>query len=137
MESISLGRYEIVIPGRPIVLKRPRFSKNGCVYNSQKNEMLISFLDIKNQWGRNPLLINPIHVDIVFIFKISPFYSALKQRTLKNSFHGKRPDIDNLIKYALEVMMNVCYNDDSIVASIAAKKVYGKEDKTIINIREL
>lgn len=128
---------EIVIPGKPIPLKRPRFSKTGSVYNSQSHEMLIIFLDIKKQWGSRPLLMQPIHIDIIFVFKIPESYSALKQRAMKNSFHCIRPDIDNLVKTYLDIMTGACYNDDKIIASISAKKIYGREDRTVIGIKEL
>ena len=128
---------EIILEGVPKALKRPRFTKTGRVYNEQSSEMLINFLDIKRQWGSNPLLIDPIHIDIEFTFPIPSSYSALKQRNMKNSFHKIKPDIDNLVKKCLDEMTGVCYNDDCIIASIAARKLYGNVAKTTINIKKI
>jgi Holliday junction resolvase RusA-like endonuclease len=128
---------EIILEGIPRPLKRPRFTKTGRVYNEQSSEMLINFLDIKKQWGTNPLLVDPIHIDIEFIFPIPSSYSVLKQRNMKKSFHKIKPDIDNLVKKCLDEMTGACYTDDNIIASIAARKIYGSEGKTIINIKKL
>lgn len=128
---------QITIYGRPIALKRPRFSKDGHVYNSQSHEMLLKFLEVKKQWGSQPLLTEAIHIDIEFLFKVASSYTETKRRALLNSFHVFVPDTDNLIKAALDFMMGVCYNDDKIVASLSARKIWGKEDKTTINIKKL
>lgn len=89
---------ELILLGVPRPLARPRFSRQGHVYNSQSREMLIDYLDLKKQWGNRPLLIEPIHIDIQFIFPIPSSYNATKRKLMNNSFHAIRPDVDNLIK---------------------------------------
>ena len=138
MESMSLGRYEIVIPGKPVALKRTRITNNRC-YDSQKSEKLSIYLIVKEQWDKLklPLYMDPVHIDVVFIFPIPSSYSAAKKRMLKTSPRGITSDVDNLLKALLDSIQGLCFSNDNLVASVQAKKIYGNTAKTIFSLRLL
>ena len=127
---------EYQILGQPIPLKRPRFS-GSKVYNSQKSEMLLHYLSIKNQHGKQSLFSDPIHLDVTFIFQVPLSYTKKKQETLLNKPHQGRPDLDNLLKYVMDICTGALYTDDRIVTSISAEKIYGLHPKTIFTVTKL
>jgi Holliday junction resolvase RusA-like endonuclease len=51
--------------------------------------------------------------------------------------HSFTPDIDNLLKKTLDELSKACYNDDAIVASVSAKKIYGEVAKTIFFFEDI
>ena len=114
--------------GDPLPLARARFGQ-GHVYDSQKNHKLVIGITLQSQYD-DPPLTGPLHVEITFFMHIP--------RTQKKIFpgfnHSKKPDIDNLLKLYLDVCKNIFYLDDNQVASLYAKKIYGKEPKTEIRI---
>jgi len=126
---------ELILLGTPIPLARARFSKSGQVYNSQSREMLTNHMHFKQEWGDRSRFDDPIHIDLLFVFPVPYSYSKLRKSLLKNTFYNHRPDLDNLVKKILDELIGVCYLDDSIVVSIMARKIYGTEGKTIINIK--
>lgn len=138
MEPLSLGRYEIVIPGKPIALKRTRMTQNRC-YDSQKSEKLSIYLAVKEQWNKLklPIYMDPVHLDVIFIFPIPSSYSPAKKRMLKSSPRGIVCDIDNLQKMLLDSIQGLCFSNDNLVASVSAKKIYGNTPKTIFSLRLL
>jgi Holliday junction resolvase RusA-like endonuclease len=127
---------ELVISGRPVPLARPRMTK-GRVYNSQSREMYTAFLELKAQWNHRPMFMDAVHMDLLFVFPISDSYSALKQRKLRNNPHIARVDLDNLCKYVFDCLIGVAFADDCIVASMTARKIYGDQARTEINIKKI
>ena len=113
------------IPHQPIPLARPRFSQ-GHVWDCQQSEKswasaYIRFLH------KGELLTGPLHVDIKFY---------MKHKT-KQGWHAVRPDLDNMVKFYLDVSIGTIYEDDKQVVKITAEKVYDKEPRTEITIEEL
>jgi Holliday junction resolvase RusA-like endonuclease len=127
---------EYQLLGDPTPLKRPRFYQ-GKVYDSQKAEKLINFLEIKRQHGKLPLITKPVHLEIIFIFEVPKSYSKKKRELTLGKPHCFKPDIDNLIKKILDEMTSACYNDDAIVYSISARKIYGIQAKTTFFFNEI
>lgn len=64
--------------------------------------------------------------------------SAKRKNTLYNKPHIFKPDLDNLIKYICDICSNnVIYQDDCIIASITAKKVYSELPRTEFTLMEI
>lgn len=59
--------------------------------------------------------------------------------TLKKNaptFHIKKPDIDNLVKFVLDALNGAYWVDDTIVSTLMCRKIYTDgTPKTIINIK--
>ena len=127
---------DLTLHQRPIPLKRTRIS-GSHVYDSQKREKLLAYLELKKQWGHQAMFMDSIHVDLLFVFPVCDSWSALKQRKYRNNPHIGKIDIDNLVKYILDVLIGIAFADDCIVASLSARKVYGDETRTEISIKRI
>lgn len=116
------------IPGPPIALKRPRL--NGKVlYDSQVSEKHGCGIFLKLEHGNKPLYQGPLRITLTFFMK------APKRST--NKWHTNVPDLDNMIKFYLDVCNGVLYEDDKQVSNIIAIKTYDLEPRTEIIIEEL
>lgn len=117
-----------VIHGNPIALARPRFSQSR-VFDSQKAEKLVASLTLARQHGDLPPFEDPIHIDMTFFMAI-PKSMSKRKPPIDNKPHVFTPDLDNLIKFCGDVGTNAgIWNDDRIISSIAAKKLYDKDPR--------
>jgi len=127
---------QYLLKGDPIALARPRLHLKR-VFDCQRNLKINTRIDLDRQHEGLPFFTGPIHIDVVFVIKI-PDKIAVKERQHRlGRPHTFRPDLDNLIKYILDVCAGIIYKEDSIVSSITAKKIYGTEAYTQFSFREL
>lgn len=125
-----------ILHGAPTALARARFSR-GCVFDSQSQEKKVDALHIKKQHGSKPLYRGPLSVELIFYM---PMAAKLPEKTrdrLRGSYHTYRKDLDNLVKYILDVCNDILYKDDSSIAKICAKKIWSDAGKTELIITEL
>ncbi len=127
---------KIEIPGNPIAQQRAR-SSYGRFYDplSETKKKLKNLIAPQ---ATNNELINSL-IQIEFIFYIA-FTKSSSKAFMRDNFHkhcDKRPDIDNFIKFYLDLMNNFVYTDDSLVGKIIAQKIYSSEPKTIILINPI
>lgn len=128
---------KIIIPGKPIPLKRPRLGRNK-VYDSQSHIKEMLFWEVSSQLEKPNQLSHfkgPITLDMSFHMPI-PKLSKKKRLALIGQPHIKRPDLDNLIKFYCDVCNVLLYRDDSQVYNIFATKTYELIPKTIIIVRQ-
>ena len=127
--------YELIIEGKPVALKRPRFARSGHVYDSQsqdKKELLHKLaIELKNL----PCIETPIHIDMEFIF-VHPKAKSKKWKRA-NYFKSTTADIDNNLKYYLDVFNKILWKDDALIVSICAQKRYGEEEMTVLKWEEI
>lgn len=123
----------ITIPGKPIPLKRPRLGYNR-VYDAQVKLKEETALHILTQTDFPPLL-EDIAIELRFFMKMPKGIGKKKTANLEGRPHTIRPDIDNLIKYYLDVCNGLLYNDDAQIYNIIATKIYCEEPRTEIIIR--
>ena len=68
-------------------------------------------------------------------------YSHLIKAKNARAFHGVKPDIDNLVKFYMDLMNKVFYVDDSQICALATIKVYSYDDtdppRTEVTIKEI
>ncbi len=127
-QIVDGSEYIYIIPGNPIPLARPRLSKNG-VWDSQKHIKFDIGVYLKFLHKNNPLFVGPLHLIITF------FMNPPKKN--KNIWHITRPDLDNMVKFYMDVANGILYEDDSMVARITATKMYHAESRTEIIIEKL
>jgi len=143
----SLATHKITILGAPIAKKRPRFVRVGKgvrTYSAQDTEEGRFLWEILMQHNV-PIFTKALRVDFEFIFSRpkSHFGTGRNANKLKPSapkFFIKKPDYDNLEKFALDAMNNHVYTDDNLVAGGFTWKryaKYGEHNKTVITIMEL
>lgn len=138
-------QIKLSIPGNPIGKKRPRFARRGkfvTTYNDQETEESKVLWDIRQQLQK---ILPDCQRRFVFAVAISMrFDMPIPKSTSKtlrakmeagNIPHIKKPDIDNLIKFYLDVMAGEVFLDDNQIYSIDAQKFYSTDPGTLITIR--
>ena len=121
------------IPGKPQTKLRPRFSRwKGKVktYNCQSDEEQTMKWQLKARMNGPPLE-GPLSINLVFVMP------RPKSRSKKEIYHAVKPDIDNLIKWILDVGNGILWDDDKQVVSVGSVKIYGAEPRTIITVSGL
>lgn len=121
-----------IIKGNPVPLARPRFGRNR-VYDKQKELKLIAGIDLKAQNYGNEPLAGSLKLNATFFLPI-PRKSISKTRgtsKLDNKLHAHRPDLDNLIKFLLDVAQSCnLIQDDGCISMVEAIKRYAINPRT-------
>lgn len=126
----------IVLPGEPVAKMRPRICKNYSfdpqekVKNANKYQIL-DYLQRINFF--NPYPAN-IPIEIEFIFHMTPKKGEelLPEWGVRENVSKK--DVDNLVKFYLDVMNKIVYEDDRQIDCLISNKYYDPEPQTIILI---
>jgi len=114
----------------PIGTRRPRFSmRNGKarVYDTQSSIKAILKMSAKSQMAKFRT-----EMGIPGVFMVEMTFHMSKPKTtqrrpvkMRNQiYHDKKFDIDNMIKFYLDVLNGIAYQDDRMVAVINAEKIY-------------
>lgn len=92
---------------------------NGHVVHNKGAELAVWRSAIAIEAKRAGLTPEPgaVKLDLLFVM--------LKPKTVKRDFPTVAPDLDKLIRAALDAMTAVAYIDDGQVTDISATKVYG------------
>jgi Holliday junction resolvase RusA-like endonuclease len=130
----------IVIEGAPIAKKRPRFARRGQfvqTYNDQETEEGKWLLLAKGQV--KDLFQGPLKVKMLFAMPRPKGHfgtgkNAAKLKPSAPQQHTKKPDLDNLVKFAKDCLNGVAWRDDSQVFELEARKIYGDRPRTEIII---
>ena len=127
----------IILNGNPIPQQRPRFAKySKHIYDPQADLKKKLFPQLL------PQIPKELFDDFIFLQMIfyMPFQKSVSKKFIEENFHLphiKRPDIDNLIKFYLDLMIGFVYTDDCTVAKISAQKVYSNNPRTLIIINPM
>ena len=108
---------KIFIPGDPIPKGRPRVTRSGHVYTPQRTREYES--TIREAWQGEPIA-GPVRATITAVMRIPKTKKAVGMPT-------RRPDLDNVVKIALDGLNGRAYVDDAQVVEIVARKLYGGE----------
>lgn len=122
-----------VIPGNPVPLARPRISRYNTLWDDQKAAKLAAGMVVRNQHNDSPYFNGPIELKMVFYLPLP----KVERKKHPKLYHIFRPDLDNLIKFVCDIATDVLYQDDCIISSIEAKKVYDKNPRTVFTIIKL
>lgn len=117
-----------IIPGNPVALQRPRFNQGQKrPWDPQKKikEQVALFIIAQNK--SQPMYGGPLELNITF------FMLHKKHK----GHHVSVPDLSNMIKFLEDVAQGILYENDSLIASIIARKVYDENPRTEFTIREL
>lgn len=68
---------------------------------------------------------------VTFVLPMPPSWSRKKRSEMAGKPHTSKPDIDNLVKAALDAI----YDDDARVWDIAARKIWGEVGAIIVEVR--
>ena len=129
----------LVIPGIPQTKLRPRFSRfKGKIrtYDSQGEEKETFKWQLKSRMRNEAIISEALEIIIMFYMPI-PKSTAGKKRVLMldgTVKHTKKPDIDNLLKFALDCMNELVYDDDKQIYRATTAKYYDIEPRTEITL---
>lgn len=127
--------------GDPVPKGRPRFTRTGRAYTPAKTAKYESDgkLQAKIKWGNQPLVDRPIACVVSARLPIPKSWSKRKKEAAGSGQlpHVSRPDLDNYIKIALDILNETVIRDDSIVVSLSAEKKYSDDPCLVIKLLEI
>lgn len=127
----------IIIPGKPIAKKRPRFARRGkfvTAYSDQETEEGRTYLEIRRQWPGPPLDC-PVKLFILALFPTTKTSVKKVEAMLSGETkHVKKPDADNIQKFYMDVGTGLVWVDDAQVWKVEAEKGFAKVPQTIIRV---
>lgn len=146
--SGGVSAVRIVIFGKPIAQARPKFrsvrtkagKSFGMAYNPQETEAgrFASLAATQLPAGFVPFA-GAIRLKAVFWMPV-PASTPKKQiqEIMSGTVrHTKKPDLDNLVKFAKDCLSGIVWVDDCRVAEISALKVYGGNPGTELIIEAI
>jgi Holliday junction resolvase RusA-like endonuclease len=129
MKASLLPSRVYILKGDPIPLARARHFCNR-IYDSQKSLKTIARVDLASQHDDLPLLVGPLHLDVKFFMKLPSSISKKRAELLIGKAHTTRPDLDNMLKWIFDLGSGVLYQDDTIIFSTSAEKIYDLNPRT-------
>lgn len=135
-----VSRIIFVVPGEPVPKARPRFTMQGgkartyTPTSSAAYETTIGLLAHAAMKGRAPMT-GAVHVQVQAFFPVPSSWS--KKRKAAASWHASRPDLDNIVKSALDGLNRVAFADDGQVASVYATKAYSSTPRLEVAVYEI
>ena len=132
----------LIIPGKPIAKKRPRFARHGKfvrTYSDQETEEGRFLWEVRKQLNGHEIFTGPIEMTAIFHMPI-PKSTSKKRRAMmlgREIYHTKKPDVDNLIKFVCDCLNGEAYRDDSQIFQKIGIKKYSEEPRTEIWIKQV
>ena len=89
-------------------------------------------------WGTKPLIETAVAIHLVFIRsypKNLPKKEASRERRLREAL-VRKPDLDNMVKAAIDGVKGTVLKDDTVVVRVTAEKRFGPEPMTVITVSD-
>jgi Holliday junction resolvase RusA-like endonuclease len=142
MNSITLS-----FPGEPRAVQSVRFARMGSFirkYQPKKNEDWKSYIRVSAS-SQIPdefaIFDTAIRFNATFVFSIPKSMKKSTQREIiagRIEYKTTKPDLcDNLCKGVCDALTGIVYRDDSLIAEVHSKKIYGTNPRIEITIEEL
>ena len=126
------------IHGKPFAKQRPRFSRrSGRAYTPGETvsfERLVG--DVAAEHFPKPM-VGPVKLTIWATFQPAASWSKAKTAAALDRPHIQKPDLDNVGKAILDGLNRIAFADDSQVAMIDCRKVWGPEAMTVVTVEAL
>lgn len=124
------------IPGRPFAWRRAR--SNGKVRfkdrATEAHENVVQAIAL----AHFPVPIEgPIRLEIRAHFAIPASWSKAKRAAHLSRAHVSRPDCDNLAKQIGDALNRIAWTDDSQIADLRCRKIWGEVDQTVVEVMPL
>lgn len=137
---------KFTIPGNPIAMQRPRFTKRGFAYDPQSKEKEVAKLQIIKELQRLQSIPDPQiaknlqELAAASFFRIELTYhtpppsSSPQNANLWGFDFPTKKDLDNFVKATCDILNGLLYKDDRAIVEIYAKKVFSSNPRTEIDI---
>lgn len=127
----------VVVPGEPIAKGRPRFY-GGRAYTPQRTRQYEEKIQTayRASYGDLDPLAGPVAVCVSAYFKIPSGWNKAKTADAErdNVLPTKKPDVDNVVKSALDGLNGIAWQDDSQVVRLVGNKYYSTEPRLEITV---
>lgn len=140
-----VSRIFFVVPGEPVPKARPRFTMQGgkartyTPTSSAAYETTVGLLArsaMAQQCGTEPMR-GELAVRIAAFLPVPASWSRKRREESVGAWHGSRPDLDNIVKAAMDGMNGVVWKDDAQVANLYATKQRSREPRLEVQVAEL
>lgn len=133
------GGLKVVIPHTPVPQQRHRMVRRGSfmvAYDplAKEKEALRSSLTGAST-SSSLKMTGGLTCEIEFHMSIPKSTSMKLLDQMDTGDHIKKPDIDNLIKFYLDTLNGIIYEDDSVIHTIKATKKYSKNPRVEITFK--
>lgn len=140
-----LGReVHIVVPGEVVAKGRPRFSKRGNFVRTYTPKKTKDYEAIVRDAASDAMdyespFEGALFLSVDVYFPIPKSYTKRDKEAAESGRKkpAKKPDIDNLIKTAMDGLNEVVFHDDKQVTHLQACKKYSYEPRMEITVREV
>ena len=89
-------------------------------------------------WATKPLIETAVEIHLEFVRsypKNLPKREASRERRVREAI-CRKPDLDNMVKAAIDGVKGIIIKDDTVVVKLSAEKRFGPEPKTVITVYE-
>lgn len=136
--------HTIVVPGRPVPQGNMRaFAVNNRAFVTHKKPKELGDFRARVAIACQgiEMIFGPVALDVIFYLPRpkSHYGTGKNANKLKNSaptYVTTNPDIDKILRSALDSLTGIAFRDDSQVVSITARKTYGNP-QTVLTIQEV
>ena len=129
----------MTVPGEPKpwqVWVRMSAPTPGCLeFKAYQATIQAKCLEV---WRNKPLIETAVEIHLVFIRSYPnklPKGEASRERRLKEAL-VRKPDLDNMVKAAIDGVKGIIIKDDTVVVKLTAEKRFGPEPMTMITVKE-
>lgn len=127
------------IPGNPISKERPRFGKYGHIYDCQSKQKALCKSVVIRQVSKLKdftIMTGPLSITATF-YKIRPPKRKNKDAVENHQLDVMKPDLDNYLKFYLDILNKIVYTDDAQVCEILCKKIYSDKPRVELYITQM
>ena len=124
----------LTIPGKPFAKQRPRATRQGRIYTPAET---VSFERTVGQIAARSFptpLVGPVRLTVIATFEPAASWSKKKRAEHLHRMHTQKPDLDNCLKALKDGLNRIAWADDSQVAEVIARKVWGLQPQTVVHV---
>ena len=125
------------IPGKPFAKQRARATRQGRMYTPKET---VSF---ERQVGQIALdhfsqpIAGPVRLTVYATFEPAKSWAKKKRAAHMHTPHTQKPDLDNCLKAIKDGLNRIAWADDSQVAEVVARKVWGLTARTVVHVEAI
>jgi Holliday junction resolvase RusA-like endonuclease len=127
----------MTVPGEPkpwqVWVRRSAPTPGYLEFKSYQATIQAKCLEV---WRNKPLIETAVEIHLVFIKsypKNLPKKEASRERRLREAL-VRKPDLDNMVKAAIDGVKGIIIKDDTVVVRLSAEKRFGPEPMTMITV---
>lgn len=125
------------IPGKPFGKQRHRTTRTGRTYTPKET---VAFENVVRSYALEHFaapIEGAVKVTVFASFETAASWSKKKTSAYLGRYHLQKPDSDNIAKAIKDGLNRIAYTDDSQVAWLDVRKIWGPESKTVITVEAL